>query len=326
MADFNRILVFRGGALGDFILTLPALAALRRRWPESYLELVGYPRHAALGVTAELINRVRSLDAARWAIYFQARAQLPPDEIEYIRSFDLIISYLHDPAGCLRRHLKAAGAENVIAVSPLVKEGHAADHFLRALREIIGDQAGQTPARKARPHFIKCGKGSVLPWKKFHRFLAAKSNESPAALLAWPRVLKEPARRRLFREIGDKPALMIHPGSGSPAKNWPAEKFAALAKEIKTRTKFEPVILGGEADQAAIRSLKAAWPAGRIFNNLPLEEAASLLSVAGGYVGNDSGITHLAAALGLPVVAFFGPTDPAVWAPRGANVLVIKFA
>lgn len=106
------------------------------------------------------------------------------------------------------------------------------------------------------------------------------------------------------------PFAVIHPFSGSPRKNWPLENFRALAAGL------EP-------------SMPVRWCAGP--SDPPLEGAARFddlyalacwLATASLYAGNDSGITHLAAAVGTPVLALFGPTDPDVWAPRGPNVRV----
>ena len=274
--------------MGDFILTLPAVSALRRRWPGAYIELAGYEKSTRLALVTGLVDRLQSLDSARMALYFQGECALPPEEKEYIRSFDLIVSYLYDPEGVLLKHLKDAGAENIIAVSPVEIKLHAAGHFFSALKGVLGD-------------------ASCLPAK-----------------LEWPEPLKQAARRRLAAEVGKKRVIIIHPGSGSPAKNWPAEKFAALAKKIWNETDFAPVIIGGEADDKAMAVLRPLLPEFNFIVNVPLADIASILSVADGYVGNDSGITHLAAALGIQVVALFGPTDPAIWAPRGKNVLVIK--
>lgn len=286
----QRILILRGGALGDFILTLPAISALRRRWPKAYIELAGYEKSACLVLATGLVDRLQSLDSARMALYFQGECALPPEEKKYIRSFDLIVSYLHDPEGVLLKHLKDAGAENIIAVSPLEIKNHAADHFLSGLKDILGDEA----------------------------------REYPPVRLEWLESLRQEAHRRLSVKVGEKKIIIIHPGSGSPAKNWPAKNFAMLAKKIRGETEFEPIIIGGEADEKTIAVMRPLLPEFRFLVNAPLTDVASILSAAGGFVGNDSGITHLAAALGIPVIALFGPTDPAIWAPRGKNIAIIK--
>jgi heptosyltransferase-3 len=106
---------------------------------------------------------------------------------------------------------------------------------------------------------------------------------------------------------------VIHPFSGSPRKNWPLENFRRLALELQ-------------------RSMPVHWCAGS--DDPPLDGAvriadlydlAQWLASARLYLGNDSGITHLAAAVGTPVLALFGPTDPAIWAPRGPNVRVLRW-
>ena len=89
----SRILFIRGGALGDFIVTLPAVRALRRTWPDARIELVGRPEFASLAVLCGLADRDLSLDSARFAAYFVTRATLPPAECEWLRSFDLVFPY-----------------------------------------------------------------------------------------------------------------------------------------------------------------------------------------------------------------------------------------
>lgn len=101
---------------------------------------------------------------------------------------------------------------------------------------------------------------------------------------------------------------VIHPFSGSPRKNWPIERFQELASRIGTPVRW---CAGPEENLAG--SVRLA----------NLFELAGWVRTARIYIGNDSGITHLAAASGAPVVAIFGPTDAAVWAPRGDRVRVV---
>jgi hypothetical protein len=112
-------------------------------------------------------------------------------------------------------------------------------------------------------------------------------------------------------EVATAPAaaghVVLHPFSGGARKNWPFPRFEALAKQLTT--------LGYRVEWAAC-------PDRVRFENL--RDLAEWLAGARCFVGNDSGITHLAAAVGVPVVALFGPTDPAVWAPRGRVVQIIR--
>jgi ADP-heptose:LPS heptosyltransferase len=114
--------------------------------------------------------------------------------------------------------------------------------------------------------------------------------------------------------------LAMHPGSGAPAKNWPSERFAALATELSPG----PFLLvDGPADAAAVAGLDGAGPFVRA-SRLPLRTLGAVLRRAGLFVGNDSGVTHLAAAWGTPTVALFGPTDPETWSPVGRRVAVAR--
>lgn len=118
--------------------------------------------------------------------------------------------------------------------------------------------------------------------------------------------------------------ISLHPGSGSPRKNWPVEQFALLADRVRRSMSAQPLFILGEADATLARALPRLTPAVPVLTNRTLKEVASVLAASRGYVGNDSGITHLAAALGIPCVALFGPTDASVWGPRGANVVILQ--
>src|SRR6266404_5110015 len=93
----NRILVIRGGAIGDFILTLPAIKLLRDGFPDAHLEILGYKHIAALAERRFYADAVRSIESASLAKFFAKNSELPVDLVEYFGSFDLVLSYLYDP-------------------------------------------------------------------------------------------------------------------------------------------------------------------------------------------------------------------------------------
>jgi ADP-heptose:LPS heptosyltransferase len=115
--------------------------------------------------------------------------------------------------------------------------------------------------------------------------------------------------------------LAMHPGSGSPRKNWPAQRFAAFAELLCARRPW--LLIEGPADAEAAAPL-ARLPSVVHARELPPRVLGAVLARAGLYVGNDSGISHLAAAWGAPVLALFGPTDPGQWAPIGPRVMVLR--
>jgi ADP-heptose:LPS heptosyltransferase len=121
--------------------------------------------------------------------------------------------------------------------------------------------------------------------------------------------------------------LALHPGSGGRSKCWPVERFLQLARQAQ-REDYTPVVFLGPADDECRRAIQAASrvpapPGFLLADSLPLREVLALLALARAYVGNDSGVTHLAARAG-PTLALFGPTDPRVWRPLGPAVRVLR--
>src|SRR5882672_758992 len=93
----GKILVIRGGAIGDFILTLPAIAALRGQFPEAHLEVLGYPHITQLALSAGLVDRVQAIEARALAGFFARNGELEEDLVDYFSEFDVVISFLYDP-------------------------------------------------------------------------------------------------------------------------------------------------------------------------------------------------------------------------------------
>jgi heptosyltransferase-3 len=116
---------------------------------------------------------------------------------------------------------------------------------------------------------------------------------------------------------GSGKTIALHPGSGSSRKNWPRERFVELARRLASRGSQVAWIIGPAEESFTVRE-------GVVWRGRDLPAIAALLSRSRLFVGNDSGIGHVAAAVGCPVVALFGPTDPAVWSPRGTRVRVLR--
>lgn len=119
-----------------------------------------------------------------------------------------------------------------------------------------------------------------------------------------------------------QPDVLIHPGSGSTAKNWPLQAFISLAVELR-RKGLKVAFLAGPAEEAVGIARQLALGGQEVISGLSVGQVARLLSTVKLYVGNDSGITHLAGLVGAATLAIFGPTDPTVWAPLGPRVQVI---
>ena len=265
----RRILVLRGGALGDFILTLPALRLLRARWPDARIELAGNARAAELGRLDGVLQSVHSQHEARWAALCSPEP-LPGPFRDWLAGFDLIVCAWPDPDGQIARHLTALGPRCIFGTAQ-PECAPAARHFCAMLAP-LGLETADYRARLQFP---------------------------------------PPAPR------GSR--LALHPGSGSPRRNWPLERWIELCQRL--RDAHPLLIIGGEADGPALAALA---PFGELAAQLPLPTLARTLATCRAYLGHDTGVTHLAAAVATPCLVLFGPSDPARWAPPGDHVRVLR--
>jgi ADP-heptose:LPS heptosyltransferase len=148
-------------------------------------------------------------------------------------------------------------------------------------------------------------------------------NTPPPAVSRRPEAIAWRAEFWQKHSLADKNVLVVGPGSGARAKNWPEHHFCAVADWWRVCMQGAVVVLLGpvEKERGGFSEIGAR---GLIVRNVDLAQAVALLDVGSLYLGNDSGITHLAAATGIPAVALFGPSDPCQWAPRGHRVTVLS--
>jgi heptosyltransferase-3 len=280
----GKILVIRGGAIGDFILTLPAIAALRQQFPQAYLEVLGYPHIVQLAIAAGLVDRVRSIDARPLAAFFARNGTLAEEMRDYFSEFDLIVSYLYDPDEIFRANLARCSPAQFIA----------------------------GPHRPDEHNLLHATKVYLKPLERLAIFDVDPVPKLPLA------ATKRPAASRTL--------LALHPGSGSEAKNWPEAKWAELLECMVNDTDYEFLLVGGEAEGARLQRLSAALPPSRtrVAQSLPLPELAMLLAQSNGFIGHDSGISHLAAAVGLTALLLWADSTQEIWQPLGENVVILR--
>jgi len=289
----NRILVIRGGAIGDFILTLPALKALRDAWPPAHIEILGYKHIAGLAENRFYAQAVRSIEYGPLSRFFARNSELPAELANYFASFDLIVTYLYDPDRVFENNLRRCGVENLLCgPSKIVeKAGHAARQLARPVED-LGIRVADLSEK-------------VFPSIEDRQFASD------------------------FVRPLQQPFIVIHPGSGSKEKNWPLENWIALfskADDFPTSGKRPSlVVISSEADKLQTEQLEREWKNRdvRFTKNLPLPQLAAVLERSV-FIGHDSGISHLAAAAGANCILLFGPTNPDVWAPGNQNVQVLR--
>ena len=134
-----RILVIRGGAIGDFILTLPVLAALRERFPGVEIEVLGYPRIASLALSGGLAKAVHAIESPGLAMFFARGGSFDLKWREFFGQFAIVISYLFDPDKIFETNVKSCGPCQFIAAQHRPDEAkpiHASDVFLKPLEQL----------------------------------------------------------------------------------------------------------------------------------------------------------------------------------------------
>jgi heptosyltransferase-3 len=307
----RRVVVFRPGALGDALLAFPALAALRRAWPDGQLTLVARADVLPVARAAGLCDAAYPYDLPAWSGLWSGGEATGVDPLlrAVVGGADAIIAWLRDPAGDIARALAALGAKVAIVAPGQPSSPSHAEHVEPASGEHVTLYLLRTLA--------PLGVATTAP-----------EHADPGWRARW---LRQGILVGVARERREPPALpegrvvALHPGSGGAAKRWPPERFAGLARRLRA-ARYTPLLIEGPADAAPVAAIGATLADApvAVARNLTLMELAQALARCVAYVGNDSGVSHLAGLLGCPTLVLFGPSDPALWAPIGPRVHVLR--
>lgn len=288
-----KILILHPGALGDLILSLPALMLLRREYPASHLTLCGNLDYLAVCAPG-YADQVISLSSLPLHHLFNTQS-LPLPEIAFWQSFDRIVSWFGAHDDNLARKLRSANPNLLMS--------------------------DWKPAAGERRHVSRIFVDSLSPWF-----------QPPAGCWPAPIRLQPTAESECVLWLREQrcemkgPVIAVHPGAGGAVKRWPLDRFRQLVLDLLSRREGQMLILEGPAEQGIGEELAALLPGSRVHvaPSLALPVLAALLSKCSLFVGNDSGIAHLAAGLGIPSIVLFGPTAPEHWVPLGAKVVVLR--
>lgn len=280
------ILLWRLGALGDTVLTLPALAALRATFPAHEIVCAGRPSAFAPALWSGYADRV--IDAADprlaplTASAVPGAGGLPPDLTSAV-----VWSTRHQE---IAAGLAAAGIRQVVAAPALPPPGtHIVDHYLATLAPL-----GAAPV--------------------------AYSLRPPAEALARTRADWQRATRER-----DEPVVLLHPGAGSALKRWPLARYRALAAAMRAGG-ATVVWSTGPADDSLAATLRSWGEGDHPLPPADVAGLAAHLSRAAVVVSGDCGVAHLAALLDAPTVTLFGPTDPYLWRPPARDGSALSLA
>ncbi|RJR33839.1 MAG: glycosyltransferase family 9 protein [Deltaproteobacteria bacterium] len=285
----QKILIWHQGALGDLLLAGPALLAIRRHYPLARITGLGSPERWRLLAPTLSLEAVWDSAGAVWSPLFTADSPLPPMLTERLAAFQLALVFSPRPHPAMLSRLAQAGIPAVIWLpSWPVSRQEPVGAFL----------AGHL-----------AGLGISVPTESFRLVIAEKWQDQAPEL------------------SGPGPFLAVAPGSGHPCKNWPLSHYYEVTRDLAWQHKLRIIWLAGPAEEAILPYLQGIATAQDhlLLANLPLTAVAAALSRCRLYLGGDTGLTHLAAAAGVPkVLALFGPTDPLVWAPQGDGVRVLR--
>jgi ADP-heptose:LPS heptosyltransferase len=231
--------------------------------------------------------QVRSIESGAIARCFRCDTGEADDEVRGFRNYAAVYSWFASSNPEFRRGLQALTGRAVrfFTFRPDRAASHQIDYYLDCLR------------------------------------LDAESREPKVALR--PEALRWCENFWLEKALHRRAVLTIAPGSGAREKNWPAESFRAVGRWWRDAVGGAVVLLIGpvERDRGGIGVLRSDCI---VAEGLSLSQAAALLSRSDVYLGNDSGISHLAAATGTRAVALFGSSNPRQWAPRGKKAVVLR--
>jgi len=306
--EIQRAVILQPGALGDCLLTLPLVKFMKETLDLGGVDVIGHTDYVGILPERTCVDGIRSIDSAQLHRLFIEPTKFDLADrdplIHVFADYSWIISFLSEPNSDFEQNLiftaNCSHSAEVVSVAlkpPTDRRQHVAEFYMEQF-------ARQT----------------ALPLEQ------ARLDEKDLLLK-----VTEGDRDRgvdLLEQAGidvSKRLIVIHPGSGAPRKCWHLDNFLSVAKEWRAQD-IEVLFLLGPAEVERLGSAEKMYLVGaaKCVAHLSLAQVVGLLSCADAFLGNDSGVTHLAAGIGLRTVALFGPTDPAVYRPLGPAVTVIQ--
>jgi heptosyltransferase I len=326
--QFERLLIVRLSAMGDIIHTLPAATLLREAFPhatlgwlieERWAELLctlRYPRSGARSPARPLVDRVHAVNLGQWrrSLFSVNTLQQMAAALSELRGvqYDVVIDF----QGAVRSAVLArwSGASSVFGDAQ--PRENAASMFYTRLVEADGKHVVEQALDLA--HAVLVGSGIAMqqrrngPWEKsvpdVEFPLDADAHEHVDALLR-----------------GSSDFAILNPGAGWGAKPWPAERYGVIAREL-ARDGVRSFVNFGPGEEALASAVEEASGGTARRISCSIAELIALTRRARLLIGGDTGPMHLAAALKVPVVAIFGPTNPARNGPFGTRSIVLRSA
>ncbi len=305
--ETQRAVILQPGALGDCLLTLPLVRLMKEALDLGGVDLIGHAEYVGILPERTCVDGIRSIDTAELHRLFTDHASFDLADrdplIHMFADYSWIITFLGEPGSDFERNLiftaNCSHSAEVITL-PLKPPESLRQHIAEFYVKQFVDQSD-----------LSADKAKISEKDVTIRVREADRDRGLEIL--------EQAGVDLSRKL-----VVIHPGSGGPQKCWYLDNFLAVAKELRDR-EIEVLFVLGPAEVERLRPSEKVQihAAAKCVAHLALSQVVGVLSSADAFLGNDSGVTHLAAGMGVRTVALFGPTDPAVYRPLGRAVAVL---
>ena len=302
----QRGVILQPGAIGDCILTLPLAEFMKEALELGGIDILGHTEYTGILTGRTCIDSVRSIDTMDLHRLFVETSALELADGDYLinafADYAWIVTFLGEPNSNFEQNLiftaNCSHSAEVMTLSMKPPDDYS-DHLTEYYRQQLVNESG-----------LSLQAGDFQPGSRLIKATEADVDKG----------------RELLKEIyiePDEKLVVIQPGSGGQHKCWHLDNFLAVAKELRSKG-VKVVFLFGPAEQERLsnKTINRMKNIAKCLTDLSLTQVVCLLSCSDGFIGNDSGITHLAAGMGIRTLVVFGPTNPAVYKPVGPAVTV----
>ena len=306
----QRGVILQPGAIGDCILTLPLAEFMKDSLRLGGIDIVGHTEYIGILPGRTCVDGIRSIDSMDLHRFFAETSAFDLADgdplINAFAEYAWIVTFLGEPNSNFEQNLifTANCSHSAEVITLLMKPP---EDFSSHLTDFYTQQFVDQSGLSLEPRQVQRG-GRLI------KTTEADVNKG----------------RELLKEIYLEPCeklVVIQPGSGGSHKCWHLENFLAVAKELRSQGVEVVFLLGpAEMERFSNATIKDISSAAGCLTNLSLTQVVWLLSCSDGFIGNDSGITHIAAGMGVRTLAVFGPTNPGVYKPIGPAVTVFADA
>lgn len=300
----GRVLIIKPSSLGDIVHALPVLAAMRRAWPNVQIDWVVRTELAGLFECVEGVDHVVLFDRRTMGRWYTPAAW-------------------KETAVFIRR-LRAGRYDLVLDLQGLLRSGLFG--WLSGCRLRVGLQEAREGARLFYTHTAPSFDSiHILDiYQNLLKRVDVSLEPVEFGLCVDEKVQEETVAMRRAEGLSDQPYAVLAAGSSHSHKCWPAERFAQAAAFVHRQLGLAVVLAGSAGERPLAEQIRqmAGVPATVLAGRTNILQLAALLKQASIVIGNDTGPTHLAAALNVPTVMIFGPTNPARLYPRGLRAAV----